>query len=344
MTGPSLREIGAADYAAWFESNRTVVRGRSPFHEPAWLDAVSRGVGFGLGFIGAFDGPELTAVVPGFLARRGPFRLFGSPLRGTMTSYLGPVGLDPSLAEGGYRDLVVASADFARRRWRAGYVRFTVRDAPPTSVEPPGPLWHQQRPPSYRIDLSPGEDEVFASFKSSCRRNIRKAGREGVEIVPFDDARLFHKILEDTFRRHASTSWHSARYFEAIIGELVPRGLVQGWGARYEGRIIAAGLFLHDDREIHFLSGASAGGYGSLPTSYLLHWHAIAQAIRDGVAVFNTEASGIRSIDEFKETFNPVRERRGTLMRAPRPVWTAQRAFLKWHKRVRRLKSSVATG
>lgn len=342
MTDPTLAEIEASGYAAWFEANRSALVGRSPFHEPAWLDAVSRGVGFDLAFVGVSDGKDVVAVIPGFLTRRGPFRLFGSPLRGTMTSYLGPVALDPRLAGTDQRELIVACADFARRRWRAGYARFTVRDAPSEPTPPPGPAWHQQHPPSYRLDLSPGEEAVFASLRSSCRRNVRKTQRDGVEIVPFGDARLFHGMLQDTFRRHASTSWHTVRFFETIMGELIPRGLLWGWGARYDGRIIAAGLFLHDDREVHFLSGASVSGYGTLPTSYLLHWHAIAHATREGLTVFNTEASGIRSIDRFKESFNPVLERRGTLMWAPRPVWTAQRAYLKLHKRVRRLRSRAA--
>ena len=343
MTAWALRELDADAYAAWFDANRSMLRNRSPFHEPAWLGATARGVGFRLGFIGAYDGDELTAVVPGFLARRGPVQLFGSPLRGTMTSYLGPVSLTP-LSEVAQGDLIVEAAGFARRRWHARYVRFTVRDAPKTTMFAPGPDWHQQRPQSYRLDLTPGEDIVFASFKSSCRRNVRKAVREGVEIVPFEDPRGFHRLLQDTFRRHDSSTWHSAGFFESIIGTLAPAGLLRGWGARYGEEIIAAGLFFHDEREIHFLSGASTTGHGNLPTSYLLHWHAIVHGIRDGIQVFNTEASGVRSIDEFKETFNPVREQRGTSMYAPRPVWAAQRAFLKWHKGMQRFRSRVAIG
>ena len=344
MTGPALQEVPASRYATWFDANHGRLSGRSPFHDPRWLQAVSDGIGFDLGFVGAFSGSDLTAVIPGFLARRGPVRLFGSPLRGTMTSYLGPVALAPAPTEVERRELIVAAAAFARRRWRARYARFTVRDADGSALPLPGPGWHQQRPPSYRLDLSPGEDEVFAGLKSSCRRNIRKAAREGVEIVDLDDPALFFDILQDTFRRHASTSWHPPRFFASIIDALVPPGLLWGLGARYEGEIIAAGLFLHDDREIHFLSGASRAGHGSLPTSYLLHWHAIARAIGEGLSVFNSEASGIRSIDEFKETYNPVLERRGTLVRAPWPVWRAQKTLLRWNKGVRRLRSRVATG
>ena len=344
MTELALRELGVAEYASWFEANRSALRDRGPFHEPAWLDAAARGVGFDLGFIGAFEGGELVGAVPGYLTRRGPLRLFGSPLRGTMTSYLGPVTLDPAIATDDHRDLVVACTAFARTTWRATYVRFTLRDAPAERIPPPGADWHVQRPASYRLDLSPGEEAVFAGLRSHCRRNVRKAARAGVEIVPLDDPGLFYRILQDTFRRHDSTSWHPPRFFETIMGELPPLGLLWGWGARYDEQIIAAGLFLHDDREMHFISGASLHEFGSLPTSYLLHWHAIAAAAREGLLVFNSEASGIPSIDQFKETFNPVRERRGTLIWAPRAVWVAQRAFKQWHKSVRHIRGRIAVG
>jgi hypothetical protein len=336
----SLRAISLQTYASWFQDNRRELEHRSPFHDPAWLDAVARGTGFDLGFVGAYDGIELTAVVPGFLVRRGPFRLFGSPLRGTMTSYLGPLSIDPGFTADSQREMVISCAEFVRREWRASYARFTLRDAD-SMRRLPGPDWHDQRGGSYRLDLSPGEETLFANLKSHCRRNVRKAAREGVVIHPLDDAKLFYRILKETFRRHGSSSWHSSRFFAIVMRELPPRDLLWAWGAHFDGQVIAVGLFFHDDREMHFISGASLPQFGSLPTSYLLHWHAIATATRAGLRVFNSEASKIPSIDHFKETFNPVRQSRGTLIWAPSSVWVAQRTFKRWHYRARRVRGRL---
>ena len=288
---------------------------RSPFHHPAWLDAVSQGTGFEVRFIAVVDGSEIVGAVPGFLTQRGPLRLFGSPFRGTMTSYLGPLSLDPNFSGDAAREVMIACADFARRRWWTPYAQFTTRDATPEKAPLPAG-WHEQRPGSYRLDLGPGEDALFAQLKSNCRRNVRKAAREGVEVVAFDDAAQFHAILVETFHRHGSSNWHPPKFFSAIIG-LAAHDLLHAWAAQYQGQTIAAGLFLHDDREMHFLSGASLPKFGSLPTSYLLHWHTISTAAREGLSVFNSEASRIPSIDSFKESFNPVLERRSTLIHAP---------------------------
>jgi hypothetical protein len=340
------RALDPADYATWFDANRADLAYRSAYHDPGWLTASTTGVGFEEAHIGLWDGGEMVAAVPGHLTRRGPFRLFGSPLRGTMTSSLGPVSLDPNLLDGqGRTETIDTCARFARETWGVRYVRVTTQDEPARPQPlPDGPGWHGQGSGSYRKDLTPGEEAVFASLKSRCRRNVRKAGREGLTIEENDDPALFFDILQETFRHHGTTSYQRLAFFEGLLATLPARDRLWSWGAHHEGQVIAVGLFLHDDREMHFVSGASRPGFGSLPTSYLLHWHAIATACRHGLEVFHSEESKIPSIDHFKETFTPVLERRGTLIWAPRLAWSGQRAYRRVHRRVSSLKSRLPVG
>jgi hypothetical protein len=327
-------------YAGWFSANHADLLQLGPFHDPSWLAATSRGTGFDLAFVGVVEGEELTAVMPGFLTKRGPLRLFGSPLRGTMTSYLGPVFLDPTFTPHEQRRrLIRACAGFAKREWRLSYARVTVRDASTAEKAPATRGWKEQRSKSYRLDLTPGEETLFAGLKSDCRRNIRRATREGIEIVPLTDPTLYFRMLEDTMRRHGSSSWHKQRFFDSLFTELPARGLMWAWGAQYEEQIIGAGLFFHDQTEMHFLSGASLDQYGSLPTSYLLHWHAIAKAVSEDLGVFNSEASGIRSIDRFKEAFNPALERRSSLIWESPIAVRSERLYRSVDRGLRRIRS-----
>jgi hypothetical protein len=340
MAALTLREISEETYRHWFEQNAPVLRHRSPFHDPAWLSTVGRGVRFEVRFVGIHEGSELVAAVPGFLTRRGPFKLFGSPLRGTMTSYLGPVGLfdgrDEDLVE-----LVTACSGFARRRWGVVYTRFSLRDAPSDGRPTLDTGWRQQTPRSYRLDLTAGSEALWARLESDCRRNVRKAQRLGIETVAMGDAHLFYEMLDETLRRHDTTSWQSERFFHDLIENLTSRDLMWNWGARYDGKVVSAGLFLHDDNEVHFVSGASRPEYGSLPTSYLLHWHAIETGARAGLRSFHSEASHVPSIDQFKESFRPAFEERYTLIWAPSYVRRAEKAFKMSYARFRRLKSRL---
>lgn len=343
-----FRPITDREYATWFEQNEAGLHGRSPFHHPAWLKASSAGVGFHDVYIGLFEHNRLVGAVPGYLTRRGPFRLFGSPMRGTMTSYLGPIGLTLDCPTREIVDLLMDCTAFVRSEWRVQYARFTLRNTPEEGKLPLEPDWQQQRSGSYRLDLTPGTEAVWKGLKSDCRRNIRKARKAGIEIVPLGNPALYFEMLDETFRRHSTTSFHSERFFAELLDGLVPADRLWPWSARYKGQEIAVGLFLHDDQEVHFISGASLPEFGNLPTSYLLHWHAIETGIAHGLRVFNSDASRVRSIDRFKESFRPTLEKRYSLTWAPALLYSAQkkaiagyRQLRKFHARLKSVRSPV---
>jgi hypothetical protein len=261
-----------------------------------------------------------------------------------MTSYLGPVGLEPLEFGDALVELIDACSQFARKEWGVVSSRFTLRDAPPGDKPQLSLSWHCQRPGSYRLDLSPGIDEIWKNLKSDCRRNIRKAQGSGMEVFPLEDAYLYYHMLDATLRRHGTTSWHKERFFRSLLTELVPRDMLWAWGARYEGNLIAGTFFFHDDCEVHHLSGASLPQYGSMPTSYLLHWSAIEKASQSGLKIYNSDASRVPSIDQFKESFRAVRERRLTLMWAPRYIRSIQNIFISSYSKFRKLNSRISLG
>jgi CelD/BcsL family acetyltransferase involved in cellulose biosynthesis len=343
MNSWRLTKISPVEYEEWFDDHYQILQNRSPFHHPAWLETVAHALNFRTGYIARYEEKELVAVIPGFLHRLGPIRLFGSPLRGTMTSYLGPVSLEPFPSDQAKIDFLSACGDFIRKEWGVPYSRFTLRDQPENQLK----LlvnWTDQRPGSYRLDLTKGPEELWKGLKSDCRRNIRKAREAGIEIVSLEDDDLFFKMIDATFRRHGSTSWHKRSFFRALISELVPRDLLWYWGARYHGKIIAGALFLHDGQEVHFISGASLPEYGSLPTSYLLHWTAIEAGVNRGLNVFNSERSRVPSIDKYKESFRPVLEKRYTLIYTPGYLRRAQKIYIKTYSHLRHLRSHFNPG
>ena len=335
-----LKEIDERRYSQWYFHHKSELANRSPYHHPAWLEAVSDGIGFQLKIVGAYEGGELVAAVPGFLTRRGPFRLFGSPLRGTLTSYLGPLGIAPAVQGENLLALVSECNAFARRTWGVRYARYTLRDTPaetPTFDQ----TWTVQRPGSYRLELPSDEASLWSGLKSDCRRNIRRAERLGVEVVPFYDAPQFYRMVDGTYRRHGSTSFHPKRFFQALLTRLSQHEILDSWGAKLEGEVVAAGLFLKDDREMHFVSGASVSGRGNLPTSYPLHWKAIQAAAKCRLQCFNSDASRVQSIDQFKKAFGLQFSKRFTLIWAPSYIQRLSKIYISSHRYLRRIRASV---
>lgn len=329
-------------YREWFFQQDEGLRHNSPFHHPSWLSAVSKTSRSEPLPVQISDGGRVIGMLPGFRSGFGPAKIWGSPLKGMMTSYLGPVGTGTPEDPDELIELTKSASHYLRQEHRFPYTRVTLRNSPPAGKPELGPSWQQQRPKSYRLDLTPGEDAVWENLTSDCRRNIRKAIKQEVEVAPLQDPDVFYSMLDQTLRRHGSTSSHPPRFFHALFDELGP--LLQARSALFEGQVIAAGLFLRNGRELHYLSGASDPAFGSFPTSYLLHWNAITEAIEDGVAVFNSDASRIRSIDRFKESFRPELERRHTIVGAPPMVYWAQKRLISGYRGYRRIRAKLAPG
>ena len=330
MTVTRLEAISPDRYHAWFETHRHALHPRTPFHQPAWLRVVGRGLEAQVVFVGAYQGDHLVAVVPGCLSRRGPFRLFGSPLRGTMTSYLGPLGLAAQLSQEENLSLLRACERFAHRQWGSDYAEFTLYRPPEGDGWAPQGGWERQGRGSYELDLTVGEEALWSGLRSSCRRAVRKARKQDLEMVPLPDADLYVDLLDATFARRGTVGPHPRRFFHVMMEELMPRDLLWAWGVQHQGRVIAAGLFLHDDRKVHFLSGASllSDAYRSLRHNNLLHWHAIATAAQHGLATYDLGGRGIPGIDRFKESFGPGEVDYWSVNRAPPHVRYAKRTFL----------------
>lgn len=337
MNPRELRVISQDEYKAWFEQHLAALHRRSPFHHPAWLDTVRRGLHFDLVITGAYEGDELVAAIPGFLTRRGPFRLYGSPLRGTMTAYLGPVCLTP-MESTDLLGLVKSCSDFARRQWRADYTEITLREPPAHCPQEPGAGWQIERPDSYCIDVSRGVDALWAGMRTRARRCIRKAERLGAHVVPMTDARLFCEILNESFARHGTISRHPKDFFQIIFEELVRQDMVWVWGVEYEGRIISTIIWLHDDCEAHGMSGGALSEFLHVPASSLHYWQALRQAALSGLRVVDLGGRGIPSIDFYKESFNPRVIEFWSLNQAPAYVRYAKRVFLFSVPYLRRLK------
>ncbi len=301
MTSINLKEISPDEYKVWFTQHLPVLQGRSPFHQPSWLSATAKRSGYDIVIIGIFDGRTLTAALPGFRKRFGPVKLFGSPLRGTTTPYLGPLGIG---SNGSLISLIKMCNSFAREHWGVIYTEFGLREFSTSCREELGASWEHGKWASYVLDLSPGEESLWAKMETRFRRHVRKSQRLGLRIVPLKDARLYYQMHNETLGRRGIRGWYSESFFRQLLDD-VPAEFLWAFGVEHEGNIIAAGIFFHDDCEVHYLSGASFSQYRSLPTSYLLHWHVVTSAVRAGLRIYDLGARPTANVDLFKKAFSP---------------------------------------
>jgi hypothetical protein len=242
MVSHALKEISAGDYHTWFTQQRPLIQGRSPFHEPAWLNAVAEGSGYELVFIGIFDSGLLSAVTPGFLKAIGPFKLFGSPLRGIMTPYLGPIGTSLCRSNESLLEIIKMCSSFAQKHWRVAHTEFNLRELGNSYQGELGKNWKHESWTSYILDLTQGQDALWAGTQTRFRRHVRKSERLGLRIVPMRDGRQYCQMQNETMARGGTSSWHSESLFQTLF-DRIPSDLIWPLAVEHEGKKLPPACF-----------------------------------------------------------------------------------------------------
>ena len=128
-------------------------------------------------------------------------------------------------------------------------------------------------------------DSILKNMRKNTRNLIRRAEREGVEIVrsenPEQDLPSFLALHEETKKRHHFTPYTND-FFRAQIEHFAPRKECTFYLAKYQGETIATSIHMHMGGETSYHHGASTHKYPKIPASYLLQWTAINDAIERG--------------------------------------------------------------
>ena len=134
------------------------------------------------------------------------------------------------------------------------------------------------------LDLAHNEKETLSNFRSSTRRNIKKAIREGVDVGIFnslESVKDFCRLNCMTRKDHGlppQPHGFFMKLYEYIISK--KKGFVVL--ASYAKRIIAAAVYLHFGDQAIYKYGASNRDYQHLRPNNLVMWQAIKWCVENG--------------------------------------------------------------
>jgi len=174
--------------------------------------------------------------------------------------------------------------------------------------------------PSYMVtgyvDLMRSEEEIFAGFKSRCRRHIRRAERQGLAVRPVESERdivAFDALFQDFARRKKLDvagrpalidQW---RYVREMGGAFLL--------AEVDGRLVGGHVAFREGERAVWVTMASDDSPSDMPRSYNLLWEAMRCMKGAGCRYFDlaglspdgSEDEGQKNRDFFKLSFNPRR-------------------------------------
>lgn len=151
------------------------------------------------------------------------------------------------------------------------------------------------------LPLLPDPDRVYERVKSSTKRNIQKAQREGVVVTERSDedaVRIFYRLHCLTRKRHGVPP-QPFRFFEMIHRHVIRQGLGAVYLAEYRGAVVGGAVYFHFGTEALYKFGASDSAYQQARPNDALMWEAIKRYCRNGYRTFSfgrtdTDNEGLR--------------------------------------------------
>lgn len=173
------------------------------------------------------------------------------------------------------------SPDFEKSEENAGLFRkLGFKDAPIHMMHPEV---------TWILDISKDEETLMREMRKTHRNLIRRAGKDGVEILKSDSEeylRNFYDIHMETVERHGFVPF-SYEYIKAELESFKQDGQILIFNARYQEKIISSAIVVFYGNEAFYHHGASSSAYSKVPSSYLTLWEAILEAKRRGATKFN---------------------------------------------------------
>jgi len=229
--------------------------------------------------------------------RRGPLSRAVSSQPGV---YGGPICADGALSESDWRAFFARLPNLPFARWECFG---NLHDSPPTDVC--DALGATQRS-THVVELEGLPDDPLESYEAACRRNVRKAQREGVVVARENDAKAleeYYGLFLDSLRRWGKEPGRG--YRRSLFERLAKTEGAELWTARApDGRMAAGGWFVVAPRHWVYWHGAMREDLSALRPANALHHALIVEAKRRGAARYDFNPSGgLEGVETFKRSF-----------------------------------------
>lgn len=161
------------------------------------------------------------------------------------------------------------------------------------------------------LELDKPEEELFAQMHQMKRRNIKKALKNGIQIIHKDVSGLdeYHSMLVSTYERLNLKAPRSISYYKDVFEALGPKKRILLSIAYLDDKPIASGLFLIYNSNAIFWQGASYQEFMKFGANDLIHWDMIQYCKAEELSYYNLlhfhddQGNELESLKRFKEGF-----------------------------------------
>jgi hypothetical protein len=296
-----LESINEIQPEAWDEAI-SKFECRSFYHRSCWLKFLEETqVAKPLRFKIIHDG-KVEGYFVGLLIKKGLLKILGSPLSKWETESMGPVCNDNLDVEG-----FLDALDRMCKKLKIHHIEIGNPILVPEIMKTRGYNCLEWK--SYVIPLSYDHEEMWKNLKSKCRNRIRKGLKNGLVAEDCENINFLeehYKQLEDVYSKQGRIPRLSIDMYRSLFRHLKSDNLLFTLQVKHGDRVIASGIFQHDERSVYSLSTASYKKYQKLFPNELLIWKIMRLSAELGIKNFSI-GDNYRTIEgsgRFKDKFN----------------------------------------
>ena len=260
---------------------------RQVFHRQAWFNCLVESQQAEWKYWAVLEGGRTVGFFSGGVIQRGPFRVFGSPLRTWHTSNMGPL-------LGGEVDgqAFVKALDELARREGFAMMEIEYPTMPHAAYEAAGFNVHQTW--THQLPLTTDINAMLHRMSNGRKHGIRKSQRNGLEVVECPEAaELVYDQLSRALAAKGARVPFSAEFPQAVVRNLKAIRRVFTLGVRNaEGQILAVGIFPWDNGTVYLWDCSSEIEGRNLHPNDLLHWGLMQRAAERGLTLYDMSGYG----------------------------------------------------
>ncbi|MCU0679875.1 MAG: aminoacyltransferase [Planctomycetes bacterium] len=187
------------------------------------------------------------------------------------------------------------------------------------------------------LNLKMTEEELLKSMHQKTRYNINLALKKGVTVTlgQKEEALDFLQLMQTTGERD-SFRIHPLAYYKHLVS--FDSNLINFFIARYQNKILAAGIFVFSGDTVTYLHGASSNEDRNVMAPFLLQWTVIKKARDlgyDYYDFFGIDEKKWPGVTRFKEGFGGEKiSYPGTMDVVFQPLWYNMYTLLRRLRRI----------
>lgn len=161
-----------------------------------------------------------------------------------------------------------------------------------------------------QLDVKKPEQDLLANMRKATRYEIRKAEKLEITIkesTDFKDIKKFYNLQMETAKRQGFVPF-SLKFLEEQFRVFANTGNAILYSSYFEKKLLAQAFIIFYGTEAVYHYGASTNDGRQYPGAYLIQWHAIKEAKKRGISVYNfwgvaAEGHRFSNLSMFKRGF-----------------------------------------